>query len=410
MKLIFTMVGILLSGMVLSQRCGNEVYQQTVGTKEPVLPNAKGNPMVGVDTVAGRVVVVPVVIHLLYNTNAQNISEERIISQINALNRDFRRQNSDTIKTPAPFRKVAADVQIVFQLAKKDPSGNYTNGIIRKYTRETVFLPDDQMKFSSTGGDDAWDASKYLNIWVCNLFGRTLAYTPMPGCDPKHDGIVIQYGVFGAGAGMQGPYSLGRTLTHEAGHWLGLKHLWGDEACGDDGIADTPPQQAPNLGCNNFPKLSACSANGNGDMFMNFMDFSDDACLNMFTQGQKKEMRGQFAKGGFRNSILSSDGLENSLVQEGPIDKEWKEVVRIYPNPISDQVTVEGRSFNEVNGKYLKVYDLQGRMIRSLRIQAEKTVINMTNLPAGMYLLSFEEMGKREMFKIVKVTSGASGR
>ena len=213
------------------------------------------------------------------------------------MNNDYRRQNADAVNTPAPFKSVAADTRIVFCLAKVDPNGNHTSGIIRKYTKTDLFLSDDAMKFSTSGGDDIWDSKRYLNIWVCNLFGRTLGYSVMPGAPADKDGVVIQYSVFGTTPNVAAPYNKGRTVTHEVGHWLGLKHLWGDAVCGDDGIADTPTQQTNNSGCPSFPHLSSCSINFNGDMFMNFMDFTDDACMNMFTHGQKNEMRSLFALG-----------------------------------------------------------------------------------------------------------------
>ncbi|MBW7838280.1 MAG: T9SS type A sorting domain-containing protein [Chitinophagaceae bacterium] len=402
MRLIFTLMVLLLVGSVDAQRCGTELYMQNLPPTTRSFIQ-RGAPLPGRDTLKGEVIVVPVVVHVLYNTSAQNISDQRIQAQLDALNRDFRRRNADTVNTPVPFKSRAADVQIVFSLAKKDPNGNPTSGIVRKYTKEKVFLADDGMKFSSSGGADAWDASRYLNIWVCNLFGRTLGYTPMPGADPGVDGIVIQYGVFGYKGGLGAPYNLGRTLTHEAGHWLGLKHVWGDEECGDDGIFDTPRQQGPNTGHNVFPKMSACSEDGNGDMFMNYMDFSDDADLNMFTLGQKTEMRSLFAKGGYRNSIINSDVMGNSEVgEEGPQEKNWDNLFRYYPNPTQDFLIVEGRSFNEINGSYLKLYDLQGKLLVNQRIQAEKTKINMSGLAAGVYVLSVEGIDKRRVYKVVK--------
>ncbi|MCO6498310.1 MAG: T9SS type A sorting domain-containing protein [Chitinophagaceae bacterium] len=407
MRLIFTLFAILLCGIAGAQPFGQSQNNWN-GISGDRTGQHQNTPAHKRDTLPGEVIVVPVVVHVLYNTSDQNISDQRIIDQINSLNRDYRRRNADTVNTPAAFRDRAADVQIVFALAQRDPHGNKTTGIIRKYTKTKMFMPDDEMKFSAKGGDDAWDATKYLNIWVCNIFGRLLGYTPMPGGDPKTDGVVIQYSVFGHGNGLSGPFNLGRTLTHEVGHWLGLKHIWGDSECGDDGIDDTPRQQSANTGHNVFPKISACSEDANGDMFMNFMDFSDDADMNMFTIGQKKAMRAQFALGGDRNSLLVSDALNINGIEEALQDKDWEEVVRLYPNPTVDYVIVEGRSLNDINGKYLKLYDMQGKLILSKRIQDERTRIDMNGLPGGLYMLSLEDMGERKMFKIVKTASGFS--
>src|SRR5690606_8332747 len=136
------------------------------------------------------------------------------------------------------FKKVAADTRIEFCLAKVDPDGRATTGIVRTFTKKTQFMADDEVKFSSKGGSDAWDATKYLNIWVCNLFGRTLGYAVLPGGPLERDGVVMKYNVFGTTGAVSAPYNKGRTATHEIGHWLGLQHLWGSEVCGSDGIDD----------------------------------------------------------------------------------------------------------------------------------------------------------------------------
>ncbi len=363
------------------------------------------------DTLPNEVIVVPVVVHVLYNTSEQNIPDQHIIDQINSLNNDFRRRNKDTANTPEPFKSVAADARIVFCLAKTDPNGKNTSGIIRKYTSEKQFMADDQMKFTSRGGDDAWDASRYLNLWVCNLFGRTLGYAVMPGGDPSLDGIVVQYRVFGNGNYLGAPFNKGRTLTHETGHWLGLKHIWGDmdsEECGSDGIDDTPPQKSSNSGCPSFPKTSACSINSNGDMFMNFMDFTDDGCMNLFTTGQAREMRSQFAKTGRRNSFLNSTACESSGEEGGPqtIDS-LQDIIQIYPNPFTEQIIIKGRSFNEVNGKFVRIYNLQGKLIKTFSLQSQTTIINTSSLTSGIYMAVFENLNKRKIYKIIKAGAGS---
>ena len=281
----------------MPQRCATNEYIKAKGASVESALTSGISLNGGRDTLNNEVIVIPVVVHVLYHTAIQNISDEQVLSQIRVLNNDYRRLNADTINTPFPFKNVAADTRLVFCLAKVDPNGRYTPGIIRKHTNEEVFLADDAMKFSSSGGDNAWDSKKYLNIWVCNLFGRTLGYSVYPGGPADKDGVVIKCDVFGTTANVAAPYNKGRTATHEIGHWLGLKHLWGDADCGDDGIDDTPTQQTYNNYCPSFPHTSSCSINLYGDMFMNFMDFTDDACLNMFTQGQKNRMRSTFALG-----------------------------------------------------------------------------------------------------------------
>src|SRR4030095_8288856 len=161
-------------------------------------------------------------------------------TQILALNRDFRKLNSDTIKIPEAFKPLAADCGIEFQLATTDPKGRATSGVIHKYSPITKWSMDDKIKFSSEMGDDAWDANNYLNIWVGPL-DKFLGYSSIPGDPIEKDGVVISNSAFGIRGG--GAYGKGRTSVHEVGHWLGLKHLWGDADCGDDGGADTTKQR-----------------------------------------------------------------------------------------------------------------------------------------------------------------------
>ena len=408
MKIIATFI-ICLSFTIFgyAQRCATPQYTRQNGsliTTAGTIPTTQTSSR---DTLNNEVIVIPVVIHVLYHTNAQNISDQQILSQLTALNQDYRRQNADSVNTPAAFKRLAADARIVFCLAKVDPKGNYTTGIIRRYTNTDLFLSDDAMKYSSSGGDNVWDSKRYLNIWVCNLFGRTLGYSVLPGAPADKDGIVIQYNVFGTTPNIAPPYNKGRTVTHEVGHWLGLRHLWGDAVCGDDGIDDTPPQQTNNTGCPSFPHLSNCSINFNGDMFMNFMDFTDDACMNMFTNGQKKEMRSLFALGNVRNSFLNSAVCDSSLASSGPLpsDTSSHEIIAlsVYPNPFVNEINIVGTSLNDVNGRTVTLYDITGKLFISQKISSQKTSLNVSELPAGMYLLKLNggTDGPR-LYKLVK--------
>jgi hypothetical protein len=218
-------------------------------------------------------VTIPVVFHVLYNTSAQNISDARILAQLDVLNKDFRKLNSDIVNVPAAFSSLAADASVAFCLATVDPNGNPTSGIIRKSTTVTSFSSNNAMKYSAQGGNDAWNSSKYLNIWICNLGSGLLGYAQFPGGAAATDGGVVLFGTVGSASvpGTSTPYHLGRTLTHEVGHWLNLRHIWGDANCGSDLVSDTPTQQTSNYGCPTFPKVT-CSNGPNGDMFMNYMD------------------------------------------------------------------------------------------------------------------------------------------
>jgi len=356
------------------------------------------------EIVKDEIIVIPVVIHLLYHTAAENITDAQILSQLEVLNKDYRRLNNDTINTPAPFKQVAADARITFCLARKDPNGKPTTGIIRKYTAVQNWLSDDEMKFNATGGDNAWDPKKYLNIWVCNLFGRALGYSSLPGSQPDKDGVVIKYSVFGT-TGTSYPFNKGRTATHEVGHWLGLSHIWGDKSCGDDGVYDTPPQQSYNNGCPSFPHTTACSINGNGDMFMNFMDLTDDACMNMFTTGQKNKMRSQFGIGGVRNSFLNPTGSDSSFtVEAGPLPEENKTTVsmQVYPNPVSDRLIIKSAAAAELIGKEVSIFNVFGRTVTTQLLTSQVNSIIVSALPAGMYIVQIGDPAQKKIFKIVK--------
>jgi hypothetical protein len=259
---------------------------------------------------------IPVVVHVVYNTSAQNISNAQIQSQIDVLNEDYRRLNTDKTNTPSAFSGVAADCELSFCLAGISPTGAVTTGIIRKSTTVNSFTDDDAVKYNSSGGDDAWPASSYLNLWVCNLGGGLLGYAQFPGGAAATDGVVILYSSFGRTGNVTAPYNKGRTATHEVGHWLNLHHIWGDAGCGNDLVSDTPTQQTSNFGCPSFPHTT-CSNGANGDMFMNYMDYTDDGCMNMFSAGQKARMKALFASGGARASLLTSAGCGGTTSTTG---------------------------------------------------------------------------------------------
>ncbi len=247
------------------------------------------------------VITIPVVVHVIYQSNAQNISDAQIQSQMQVLNDDFRRMNSDANNTWSQ----AADTEIEFCLATVDPNGNATSGITRKYYNRSEWGTNDAMKYSSNGGVDAWSRDSYLNMWICNIGGGILGYAQFPGSgSAATDGVVMSPQYFGTIGSAQAPFDGGRTTTHEVGHWLNLRHIWGDGNCNaDDFVSDTPTSDAANYGCSTGHV--SCSST---DMVQNYMDYSDDGCMNLFTQGQKTRMRALFDSGGFRASLLNSGG------------------------------------------------------------------------------------------------------
>ena len=287
-------------------------YAEARAASEDQALRAAMSPMIG----RTGCTQVPVVVHVVYKTSAQNISDAQIESQIDVLNEDFRHENADLSTVPAIFVPLATDARIEFKLATTDPDGNPTNGITRTSTSVTDFGGDDEVKSAATGGADAWPADKYLNIWVCQLANNLLGYAQFPGGPAATDGVVVLHTAFGNTGTAAAPFGLGRTATHEIGHWLNLRHIWGDDGTGcsgDDFVADTPNQGGPNYGAPAFPRVS-CSNGPNGDMFMNYMDYVNDAAMTMFTIGQVTRM--QATLDGLRSSIgtaIPCDGTIKKL-------------------------------------------------------------------------------------------------
>lgn len=417
--LIVTIIFLLLTGTAPAQRiCGSAAYTQQLLQSNPSLQNsfdkvaeqiAKATKRYAArDTSANEIINIPVVIHLLYKTAVQNISDVQIRSQIDALNKDFANQNEDRLNRPEAFRNLAADVKIKFCLAQVDPQGNRTNGIIRTKTNTDLFAADDAMKSSLKGGTNPWDNKKYLNIWVCALNSRSLGYATPPGGPADLDGLVIAYDVFGTVGNLRAPFNKGRTATHEVGHWLGLNHIWGDSDCGDDGVEDTPRQKTYNFGTPVFPHVTACSPNSNGDMFMNFMDFSDDAVMNMFTVGQKNRMRALFANGNIRNSFLTSFACDSNLAA-GPlpvlIPEETPAVklnlIKVYPNPVQYNMVVENNAVTNT-AQTIMVFNATGNMVYSGIVTKQKTTVNLSFLNTGLYIVRIGEGTNQFTAKFIK--------
>ena len=240
--------------------------------------------------IAGRLVngkiQIPVVFHVIYRQSSENVPLSVLQDQIAALNEDFNLQNPNRGAMPAEFAGVEANVNIDFTIE---------NVIRVQNKKKRRWSPDDSMKFTSRGGSDVVNPQEFLNIWIVNYMpyqtGQILGYAQFPGGDWATDGVVLAYRFVGRNQ---------RTATHEVGHWMNLRHIWGDGGCGaSDFVADTPDADGPSRGCPSYPTVECGSAN----MTMNFMDYSDDNCMYMFTQGQKARMDAVFAPGGFRATM-----------------------------------------------------------------------------------------------------------
>jgi len=236
-------------------------------------------------------IVIPVVVNVLYRTAAENISDAQIQSQIDVLNKDFTATNSDFNSTPAEFAGVAANVGITFELVS----------INRKSTTKTSWGTRDAMKKSKHGGIDPTSPSTNLNFWVCTIGGGILGYAQFPGGSSATDGVVCDSKYVGVTSNTGGayPYNLGRTASHEVGHWMNLRHIWGDASCGSDLVSDTPVHKTSNFGVPTYPYVSTCLPAHN-EMTMNYMDYTDDRGMYMFTNGQKARMDALFVSGGAR--------------------------------------------------------------------------------------------------------------
>jgi hypothetical protein len=236
--------------------------------------------------------LIPVVVNVLYRSAAENISDAQIQSQIDVLNEDFAATNADYNLTSTYNSVKAGDTRIRFVLDR----------VIRKSTTKKSWGTNDAMKKSSRGGIDPTTPTTKLNLWVCNLGGGILGYAQFPGGAAATDGVVCDNNAFGRVGTATAPFNKGRTATHEVGHWLNLRHIWGDASCGNDQVEDTPLHNTANYGCPAAGHRSSCSGTP-VEMTMNYMDYTDDACMYMFSIGQKTRMQATYAVGGPRASF-----------------------------------------------------------------------------------------------------------
>jgi len=231
----------------------------------------------GFDAAKVKIVTIKTVVNVVYKTTEQNISDAQIKSQFTAMNKDFRATNPDKNQTPTPWKGLVSDVRLQFKLVK----------VTRTQTTKNGFGVDDAVKKASTGGIAPFSPKTHLNLWVCALTGGLLGYAQFPGGPEATDGVVINYRAFGTIGTAQAPFDKGRSATHEIGHYFNLRHIWGDtpDCSGSDMVADTPNCAGPNFGTPTWPVVT-CNNGPNGDMFMNYMDYTDDKAMFMFTAQQ----------------------------------------------------------------------------------------------------------------------------
>ena len=243
------------------------------------------------------IIKIPVHVNVLYSNSSQNVSDNQIQAQIDVLNTDFRNNNSNISMLPSgsTFVNDVTDTEIEFLF-------NASSDITRKSTSISAWSTNDDMKKSSRGGIDPTSPNTTLNIWICNISGGILGYAQFPGGPASTDGIVVAPQYFGTTGYVSAPFDGGRTATHEVGHYLNLRHIWGDGRCNrDDFVSDTPTSDRPNYGCPGYPTAHCRST----DMTMNYMDYTNDDCMNMYSEGQKTRMRAIFQVGGPRETMAN---------------------------------------------------------------------------------------------------------
>lgn len=355
---------------------------------------------------------IPVVIHVVHNGEAigtgANISEAQILSQLRVLNEDFNRQNADAANTPPVFATVAGSLDIEFVLAKRNPDGEATDGIVRVNGKKSSWSIHDNYSLKSLS---YWPAEDYMNIWVCNLTDGHAGYAQFPESDIEGmensstnrltDGIVIWHRAFGSvddGAFSLDPtFNKGRTTTHETGHFFGLNHIWGDEPdCnGTDYVTDTPNQAGNTNGCPTHPRIDKC---GEVIMFQNFLDYSDDDCMNLFTEGQANRMAVVIENSPRRKSLLTSP----ALLEPDPLPNDLGIRSIVFPdaNVCSNSITpvIELRNFGSntaTSGRIRFVLDGVVKETKdfSLALAPQQTVnVSFSTLviPSGSHEISFQ--------------------
>jgi len=344
-------------------------------------------------------ITIPVVFHVVYNTSAQNLHDSLVYSQLEVMNNDYRRTNADTVNTRLVFDSIAVDTRIEFCLANVDPQGNFTTGINRVQTSTANFATspfDNAVKSTSGGGVDPWPTDQYLNIWICDMYflgnPLVLGYAQFPGEDSITDGLVLTYQHTGYRPwdAAASPANLGRTASHEIGHWLGLRHIWGDGDCDStDYVEDTPNADAAsqqictltNNTCND-----AINPYWNGfdppDMLENYMDYSTDACMNMFSQGQSDRMWSFINTA--RSSLFTSPKCSGAVGFEEFLPSTS---LVIYPNPTKGNFTIEWPG--EVSFERIEIVNLLGEIVVNdnlLNTFAKHTVV-ANHLTKGVYFV-----------------------
>lgn len=381
------------SGSAQSERCAFDAIYGDAGEDpayqwmETMVQESRSGGVWGRNTLT-----IPVVFHVIYKNAEENIPDLQIRSQLDALNRDMTGLAGNAAIVPDEFRRNAASLDIRFCLAAEDPVGNPTTGITRTLTDvddiglKVVDGGRGAVHYDVHGGKDAWDPERYINIWIADL-GGFLGFGTLPGMAafPGEDGIILDPGVTGVlgTAADAYPYDQGRTLTHEMGHYLGLLHLWGlTTGCeDDDNVDDTPFQERAYHGCPVYPQVSC----GSSDMFMNFMDLSDDRCLAMFTHGQRERVYNTLEV--FRPMLLASDVDCHQSDPERPDFSRYT----IFYSTAARRIIILGDTESD-RDVVIRLTSIDGKVLRQ-RIWHSGLVFWMdaNDLPGGIYVVILDD-------------------
>lgn len=433
-------LGGALSASAQNRICGHEIFQQEIDNspelkvaQEAYFKNyaedsrqyaAEAARMSAKGTADYPKVTIPVVFHIVLSElqitqlGGEAGVIERVNSQLAAINEDFGAYNRDTANIPTDFKPLMGKANITFALAKRDTLGKAKLGIIyakKPATFNGFSAQDNSVKATLYGGDDAWDYTKYLNVWVTNITstqdaGQVLGYAynadyamNVVRTTPYHAGVVVHYLAFGRRTNIGQRFfssraERGRTMTHELGHFFNIWHIWGTSApvtstnCNDDdGIDDTPVQAGGNQSCPSGIKPNcANSPFVGGEMYMNFMDYSTDDCTRMFSAGQVARMRGQISLAGTQYYLAQHPELTQWPTDVSPV--EYNNKVEVGPNPTNGNFNIYlYEKYDEL--KSIKIMNAVGQVVKNITVTDQQNVnynINISDMPKGIYIAHIE--------------------